>query len=139
MKVNREAVYEKYKDEQGNNHCAYCGKVLKSIKDMQVDHIISKSQYRFIPRQDKFPINDLSNLNPSCRRCNHYKRSESLESFRTFLLGKLHERLEKLYTVKVGIDYGIVVLREWDKEFYFEKINKVDEMMQEKNLKVEYY
>ena len=126
MKVNRQQIYEKYKDSTGQNHCAYCGKVLKSIKDMQVDHIISKSQYRFIPRQDKFPINDISNLAPTCRRCNHYKRSESLENFRTFLLGNLHERLAKLYTVRVGIDYNIVKLIPWDKKFYFEKVNTHD-------------
>jgi len=124
LKVNRQTIYEKYKDSNGYCHCAYCGKVLESIKDMQIDHIISKSQYRFIPRQDKFPIDDISNLNPACRRCNHYKRSESLETFRVFLLGKLHERLAKLYTVKVAIDYKIIKLTPWDKRFYFEKAEK---------------
>jgi 5-methylcytosine-specific restriction endonuclease McrA len=122
MRVDRVAVYNKYKDSNGIRHCAYCGKILPSIKDMQVDHIVSKSQHRFIPRQDKFDVNNINNLNPSCRRCNHYKRSESLETFRTFLLGKLHERLEKLYTVKVGMDYNIVKLQPWDRLFYFERV-----------------
>jgi len=116
MKIDRTKVYNKY-----NHHCAYCGKVLVSIKDMQVDHIVSKLQHKFIPKWKKFPIDDISNLNPSCRSCNHYKRASSLEEFRNNLVGKLHDRLAKLYTVKVGIDYEIVALKPWDKKFYFER------------------
>jgi 5-methylcytosine-specific restriction endonuclease McrA len=115
MKINRQEVHAKY-----SGHCAYCGKVI-TIKEMQVDHIVSKSHHRFIPRQDKFDINNLDNLNPSCRSCNHYKRALSIEDFRNIWLGKLHDRLAKLYTVKVAIDYRIVTIKEWDKKFYFEK------------------
>ena len=97
-------------------HCAYCGKVI-SEKEMQVDHIVPKRiTYRDSEDRDAF-----SNLNPSCRSCNHYKRALPLEDFRNIWLGKLHERLTKLYTVKVAIDYGIVTVKEWDRKFYFER------------------
>ena len=34
MKIDRQKVYDKC-----GGRCGYCGKELKSIKDMQVDHI----------------------------------------------------------------------------------------------------
>jgi len=99
-KSTRESIYNKY-----NKHCAYCGSEIKSIKDMQVDHIIPRARKH---QHKEIDINGISNLNPSCRRCNHYKRASSLETFRRFYIGQLHERLAKLYTVKVAMDYGIV-------------------------------
>ena len=115
MKIDRQKVHQKY-----SGHCAYCGKVI-TIKEMQVDHIVSKSHYKFIPQQEKFDINRFENLNPACRMCNHYKRAETLENFRRFHLGELHKRLARLYTVRVGLDYGIVKLIPFDGLFYFEK------------------
>jgi 5-methylcytosine-specific restriction endonuclease McrA len=116
MKIDRVAVHAKY-----DGHCAYCGKMI-TIKEMQVDHIVSKARHHQIPRDKKFDVNDFKNLNPACRMCNHYKRAESLENFRRFHIGELHKRLTKIYTVRVGIDYGIVTLKEWDKKFYFERV-----------------
>jgi len=63
------------------------------------------------------------NLMPSCYRCNHYKRDHPLEYFRE-LVKTLHERMRKIYIVKVAIDYGIIQFKEWDGLFYFEKFNK---------------
>ena len=56
MRVDRQKVYEKY-----NGHCAYCGKAI-AIRDMQVDHILPKRNGG---------TDDIDNLNPSCRLCNH--------------------------------------------------------------------
>lgn len=64
----REQVYQKY-----NGHCAYCGCKLE-YKDMQVDHVI--------PVYGKDGSNDLDNLMPTCRMCNFYKSTYSLEDFR---------------------------------------------------------
>lgn len=116
MKINRQQILEKY-----DSRCAYCGKLI-TLKTMQVDHIVPKARFHFI--KDKSKCDHISNCNPSCRSCNHYKRAESLENFRTWTLGKLHERLAKLYTVKVAIDYNIVQIKPWDKLFYFEKFNE---------------
>ena len=109
----REKVWLKY-----DKHCAYCGQVIE-YKDMQVDHLV--------PKINPYSTEDFDNLMPSCRSCNHYKRAEKLDSFRNHLLGELHLRLTKEYTVKVAIDYGIVKLQPFDKVFYFEKVSKQEE------------
>ena len=101
----RQIVYQKYR-----GHCAYCGKKLK-YSEMQVDHIVSK---HFGGE------NDLSNYNPSCRSCNFYMSSDSLELFRKHLL-TIHKRIVKPFTARVGIDYGIVKIKPFDGKFYFEK------------------
>ena len=112
-KTKREEVWNKY-----DKHCAYCGNVLL-YKQMQVDHLVPKRLYH---KNDKTK-NNIENLMPSCRRCNHYKRCHSLEDFRN-LLTTLHERIQKQYINKVGIDYGIINIIPFDGIFYFEKYEK---------------
>jgi len=103
-------VYEKY-----NGHCAYCGKEIE-YKDMQIDHKLPvRCSY-----EDK--VNEFENLMPSCRRCNHYKRSNLLNNYR-WLLKTITKRLMKNYLFKVALDYGIIEIKEWDGRFYFEKID----------------
>lgn len=102
----RQSVYKKY-----DCRCAYCGKLIE-YKDMQVDHI--------------WPVchngdTNIENLNPACRSCNHYKRAFTIEKFRE-LLTTLHERIQSEYLNKVGIDYGIVLIKPFDGIFYFEKL-----------------
>ena len=108
-KTKRQQVYDKYGD-----HCAYCGCAIE-LKDMQVDHIIPKRL-----RRGPSVTDDFNNLNPSCRRCNHYKRASSLKTFRKVLL-TLHERVREQYICKVAEDYGIIAVVPWDGTFYFEK------------------
>jgi hypothetical protein len=110
-KIDRKQVYDKY-----DGHCAYCGDKI-SIKDMQVDHIIPKR----INGTD-----DLENLNPSCRLCNHYKRAETIDVFRDWKLDGLIERLRKIYIFNVAEKYGMVEVKNWDRKFYFEKVKKED-------------
>lgn len=106
MKIDRQKVYDKY-----NGHCAYCGKPI-TIKDMQVDHILPKRNGG---------KDHIDNLNPSCRRCNHYKRAADIETLRNWLLGGLIERLMKIYIFRVALDYGMITINGWDKKFYYEK------------------
>jgi 5-methylcytosine-specific restriction endonuclease McrA len=118
----RQQVYNKYK-----GFCAYCGKKLK-YKDMQVDHIIPKRLQHKIKQKDFWHngytlrniehIDYIDNLMPACRRCNHYKRGDTLEEYRIKLI-TLSERLET-YIFKVALDYGIVEVKKWNKIFYFE-------------------
>jgi len=111
----REVVYNKY-----DGHCAYCGKSIE-YKDMQVDHIRPKRMRG---------TDDITNLNPSCRRCNHYKRALKLEDFRKVWLGELHTRLLNTYNVKVALDYGIISeIVPFDRVFYFEKVRGSNENM----------
>ena len=102
-------VYNQY-----DRHCAYCGKILE-YKKMQVDHIIS---------QRNGGTDAIENLRPSCRRCNHYKRASSVESFRDSIQ-KIPAKLSEIYIVKVAIDYGLIQFHEKPIEFYFEKVAQV--------------
>ncbi len=114
-KAERQRVHEKY-----NGHCAYCGKVIE-YKNMQIDHIIPKRNM-----DDKRKgTNDFENLNPACRRCNHYKRASTIEGFR-YLMLTLHERIRQQYISKVAEDYGIITVVPWDGRFYFEKYLEED-------------
>lgn len=106
----RQEVYNKY-----NGHCAYCGKEIE-YKDMQVDHILA---------QRMGGTDDIDNLNPSCRRCNHYKRAHTLELYRKLLI-TLHERVRKQYLDKVAEDYGIITVLPWDGKFYYERVHESD-------------
>lgn len=112
-KLDRLKTYEKFK-----GHCAYCGKEIQ-YKEMRIDHI---RPHRELLKaiEEGFDIDDIENLNPSCYRCNHYKRSLNLEKFREYMMS-LHERIIKNYIVKVGIDYGIVNITPFSGKFYFEK------------------
>lgn len=103
-KEKRIEVYNKFQ-----RHCSYCGKKIE-YKDMQVDHILPKRMGG---------TDDMNNLNPSCRSCNHYKRAYKLEDFRDLIL-TLHERTRKQYINKVAEDYGIIIVKPWDGKFYFE-------------------
>lgn len=103
-------------------HCSYCGCRLQTIKDMQVDHVIPRRSFDVHYPAITYDVDDLQNKKPSCRRCNHYKRARSLESFRK-LLRTIHLRLEKIYIYKVAKDYNVITENQpWNGEFYFEKI-----------------
>lgn len=102
----RETIYQKY-----GGKCAYCGREI-AYKDMQVDHLIPLRANG---------SNDFENLMPSCRRCNHYKRANTLEGFRE-MIEKIPEKLERdSYIYRVGVIYGNVVPKRKTVTFYFEK------------------
>ena len=113
-----------------NERCAYCGKPIK-YNEMQVDHLFPQClghQYRDRYYRGKYnlkgdTVDCFENLMPSCRRCNHYKRSYKLEDFR-HLIKTINERVLKNYIAKVALDFGTIKTEEWDGIFYFEKPNK---------------
>ena len=91
--VERRAVYDKM-----GGRCAYCGEQL-NYEDMQVDHVValrSKGE------------DDLANMLPACRSCNHYKRGNSLEGWRRILTVRLYglvwlsQRQRKLHSTLKG-------------------------------------
>jgi|SRR6478735_2904037 len=115
-KADRIEVYKKC-----DGHCGYCGKSI-TIKEMQVDHIEPQWKAKD-PRYFNLSIdiNHSDNLMPSCRRCNHYKRSDNLEQFRE-KMKTIHDRILKSYINKVGYDYGIITITPFSGQFYFEQI-----------------
>lgn len=111
-KLKRAAVYDKYE-----GHCAYCGREI-TIKQMQVDHRVPK--FSFEMRDDIDMPDHITNLEPSCAHCNHYKGGFEIEEFRRLLM-QLHKALSKVHKNRVAQGFGIVTLIPWDGVFYFEK------------------
>ena len=109
----REAVYQKY-----GGRCAYCGQIIE-YKDMQVDHFKPLRAWE----QNNKDANDISNLMPACRMCNHYKRANSLEVFRRYI-SEIPRKLRNDYIYKIGVAYGNVIENEKSIEFFFERVEK---------------
>ena len=107
-KAIRHMVYEKY-----DGRCAYCGRKI-AYKDMQVDHFVAKRGWT------ENGSDDIANLMPACRMCNHYKRANTLETFRAYIQ-EIPRKLRENYIYKVGVVYGNVIENEKLIVFYFEK------------------
>ena len=118
-KKTRIAVYEKY-----NGHCAYCGKEIE-YKEMQLDHMIPRQRERF-KKYTEEEIECFENYMPSCRRCNHYKRAHSLETFRQMIEEIPKKLFRDNYIYKVGLDYGLVSAHEQKVTFYFEWLAEME-------------
>lgn len=119
MKINREEVYNKC-----SGHCAYCG-VEITIKQMQIDH----KEPLFRNHTDKQlewykrdrGTNEMDNLLPSCARCNRWKSTFTVETFRDIVQTSL-ERLERdTPNFRLAKDYGLLTISEKKVIFYFEK------------------
>lgn len=122
-KTTRQKIYAKY-----NGHCAYCGKEIR-YDEMQIDHLIPVmliDSYNVARNIDREKVEAEENLMPACRRCNHYKRGNSLECFR----GNIETIPRKLemrnYIFKVAVGYGFFDPETRKVEFYFEKFGKDD-------------
>ena len=122
-KETRIKVHKKF-----SGRCSYCGKEIE-YKAMQVDHLFPKClghQYGDRYYRERYnlkgdTVDSFENLMPSCRRCNHYKRSYKLEDFRR-MIKTLNDRLFENYIAKVALDFGTVKIAEWDGKFYFERV-----------------
>lgn len=106
-RTDRLKVYQKY-----TGRCAYCGRHIE-FTEMQVDHFIPKRGYA------EQGTDDIENLMPSCRMCNHYKRAHTLETFRRYV-AEIPKKLRDNYIYKVGVAYGNIVENEKPIKFYFE-------------------
>ncbi|WP_312107703.1 HNH endonuclease signature motif containing protein [Lachnoclostridium sp.] len=106
-KATRLKVYEKC-----NGHCAYCGCELE-YKDMQVEHVKPLS----ICGADQ-----IENMLPACRSCNHYKSTLDLEGFRKYLSG-LHKRmLRDNVNYRTLNRFKLIEQNTQQIQFYFEQI-----------------
>jgi hypothetical protein len=115
----REAVYNKY-----DGHCAYCSKKIE-YKDMQVDHLIPVQRERF-KKYTEEELECFENYMPACRRCNHYKRAHSLETFRKMIEEIPTKLYRDSYIYKVGLDYNLVKAHEHKIKFYFEQVEELN-------------
>lgn len=106
-KKTRQRVYEKY-----GGRCAYCGQKI-TYNEMQVEH--------------REPLalggaDSLENYMPSCRICNHYKHTLTVDGFRD-QIGRLTTRLRaRAYIYNLAIIHGRVAESDTDVTFYFERV-----------------
>ena len=74
----RTAFMDTYPPKDGHYRCVYCGKNIK-FEEMEVDHVIAINRakrnwlYRLCLHDG---VNSVSNLVPSCHRCNRKKGSK---------------------------------------------------------------
>lgn len=129
-KKQREEIKQKF-----DGLCAYSGTPLED--DWQVEHIKPLVRNWF-DGTSMFPdAHRDENLVPVQKIINHYKGSLDLETFRTWFLGGLHERLDKPknprtekskrkkeYLNKVASYFGITPTKPFDGIFYFESVGK---------------
>lgn len=107
-KATRRKVYEKY-----GGRCAYCSKEIE-YGEMQVDHLIPL-------RDTESGTDEFENLMPACRRCNHYKRANTLEGWRK-MIEEIPQKLERdSYIYRVAIDYELIEPKPHEIVFYFER------------------
>jgi len=106
-KTEREAVYQKC-----NGHCAYCGSEI-TFKELVADHVDCLA---------RGGADATDNMLPSCRSCNRYKSTYTVEEFRE-QLGLLHRRMMRdSSNYALMYRFGIIKVDESTIEFYFEKI-----------------
>ena len=117
MKIDRGEVYTKYK-----GRCAYCGEDIR-IKDMQVDHIRAKQIFNFGHIKDipDYDVDDIRNLNPSCRVCNNFKDVWSVEQFRENLEDQVEKARKYSGQFRRAEKYGLIEIKKKKVIFYFEK------------------
>jgi 5-methylcytosine-specific restriction endonuclease McrA len=128
-KKDREVIKKKF-----GGKCAYSGTELKD--DWQVDHIKPIIRNRFSKCSVFEQDHKIDNMFPCQKIINHYKGSLDLETFRTWFLGGLHERLKKLpknpkteksrkkkaYLLEVASLFNISENVPFNGKFYFETL-----------------
>lgn len=129
-KKNREIIKNKF-----GGKCAYSGTELEP--DWQIDHIKPVIRDCFSGTMLFKKDDCLDNMVPCQKLINHYKNSNTVDVFKTWLLGGLHKRLAKLpknpktekskkrkaYLLKVASYFGITETTPFSGKFYFEKLN----------------
>lgn len=130
-KKNREIIKHKF-----GGKCAYTGTELKD--DWQVDHVKPLIRNWWTNTAMNENNHKIDNMFPVQKIVNHYKGSLDLETFRTWYLGGLHERLKKLpknpkakksikrkaYLLEVAQLFKIEIDKPFSGTFYFETLSK---------------
>ena len=103
---HRLLVYNKF-----NGHCAYCGCEI-SLSRFQVDHIKANKA-----------LNEIIDLNPSCRPCNYFKSNLSIEDFRLKIESILYVVQHKTPNIQLLKSFSLIYFSSKNIVFYFEKFH----------------
>ncbi len=104
-RLERKLIYDKM-----NGHCAYCGCKL-DIKAMQVDHIEPLS---------RGGADELRNMFPSCRSCNHFKDGMTIEGLREAVEKWTDILMRDSVTYRNAVRFGLILPNPHQVLFYFE-------------------
>jgi len=118
-KINRTDVYNKC-----GGKCGYCGCDI-TPKEFQVDHIISQFHYRLKIHKkytDNEDMDHISNLLPTCRVCNKWKSSHSLEQFRKEIGQQIRRLNDYNPNYRFAKKYNLLKETPHDIVFYFETL-----------------
>jgi hypothetical protein len=127
--TKRERIYNKF-----GGLCAYSGTPLEA--DWQIEHINPVVRNCFSKGMMFKDSDNEENMVPVQKLINHYKHSMTLEEFRRWYLGGMHNRLKKLpknpisdknikrkaYMLKIAAYFGITENNPFSGVFYFETI-----------------
>lgn len=119
-KAQRELVKNKF-----DGRCAYCGIDLPE-KGWCADHVIAIRRRGKKGKCLKPHLDNIDNMYPSCRPCNNFKHTFTIERFRH----ELEQQIERarLYSVnfRMAEKFGMIKLRQRKLKvvFYFEKYNR---------------
>jgi len=125
----REKVHKKY-----DCKCGYCG-IDIAYGDMQVDHIIPqrefvthiKNQFRipeFLKHLTEADMNNYDNLMPSCRVCNKWKSTFTIEAFRQEVFEQVKRLNDYSTNYRMAKKYELIAETVKPIIFYFEKCKK---------------
>ena len=130
-KKDRELIRNKF-----GGRCAYSGTELDD--DWQVDHVVPIMRNLKGPGALFEQGHHIDNMVPCQKLVNHYKANLHLEEFRTWYLGELHLRLQKLpknprthkgakrkmRLFMIAKLFGITPEKPFSGKFYFETFNQ---------------
>lgn len=102
-----------------DGHCAYCGTRIE-LKEMCVDHMIPMNMYERYKAAGQ-DLENLSNLWPACRSCNHYKSTLTVEKFRAMLERGPEILARDSVAYRVAVRFGTVKPTPKKIVFYFER------------------
>ncbi len=121
-KKTRIRVWNKYL-----KRCAYCANKIE-YEDMQVDHIIPLRRNDSDEELGRYGIvrgEDIeSNMNPSCRRCNKWKGTFTIEQFRKEIILQLDRLMIRNAGYRMAMDYGLIKINRTSFSFWFEIYEK---------------
>lgn len=115
----REKVWLKYE-----KHCAYCGIEIE-YKQMQVDHIEAHwhnyTEEQCVKYGLKKGVCEFDNYNPACVRCNRWKGTMTLETFRNEIQMQLERLKRDSNQYRMAFDYGMINENHKPIVFFFER------------------
>ena len=91
--------------------CAYCGMEL-GFDSFQVDHVV--------PLRSGGK-DEISNMLPACRSCNHYKHTLTVQQFRQEVEKAPNRLMRYDTTYRLAVRFGLLELNRKPVTFYFER------------------